>query len=118
MEKKQKTSLSEHLVKVGLIALFCFGGIVLISAVGFGEIAKTFAIIIGVTCLFLLIATFSAKAAYHCFVGLLAMMVLYAFGGLNLIYYIIGIPAIVLVYWSIYKIGDRFGWWKPVSWNK
>lgn len=87
-------------------------------AVGLDGIAKILLLIAAVIGVFALMAKFLPNAVMPFFYVLSCTAVLYAFGGLRLIYYIVGIPLIILSYWGVYKIGDRLGWWKPASWNK
>ena len=118
MEKKQKIDWSGFLIMALLILLFCFGGFMFAISVGSDGVAKLFVLIGAIIGAFVLLAKFLPNTVMPFFYVLSCTVVLYAFGGLRLIYYIVGIPVIVLVYWGIYKIGDHFGWWKPASWNK
>ncbi|MDD2785987.1 MAG: hypothetical protein PHS79_03785 [Patescibacteria group bacterium] len=49
-----------------------------------------------------------AALAYYIFVLALVSLVLYAFD----LWWILGIPVIGLSLWGIYKIGERYGWWR------
>ncbi|HRY76634.1 MAG TPA: hypothetical protein P5524_00500 [Candidatus Paceibacterota bacterium] len=118
MEKKTKASLSEYLVVAVLILLFCFGGFIFAIAVGFDGIAKILLLIATVIGVFALLAKFLPNVVIPFLYILLTTAALYAFGGSNLIYYVIGTPIIILAYWGLCKIGDHFGWWKSASWNK
>ena len=118
MEKKQKRSLSEYLVVIILVLLFCFGGFMFTIAVGLDSVAKMLLLIAAVMSILSLLIKFLPNAVMPLFYVASCTATLYAFGGLRLINYIIGIPLIILSYWGFYKLGDHFGWWKPASWNK
>jgi hypothetical protein len=118
MEKQQKKSLYEHLVIPVIILLVCFGALMLTLSLGINGVVTMFISIGVVLGIFMLLMRYNAKTAFYFFYLLLALIIIYALGGWNFVYYIFAALLILLAGWGIYKIGDRFGWWKPASWNK
>ncbi len=119
MANKQKRDWSEYLVIAILVLAFCFGGFMFAISVGLDGVAKILLLIAVVMGVFALLAKFLPNLVMPLFYVLLIFGLLYALGGISLILngvgLVIGIPIFGLVLWIIYRIGDRYGWWKKAN---
>lgn len=112
MSQNPRRDIAEYIVPCVLILLYSFGVFMFIIAVGLEGAAKIGGLIIGGIGLLGIIAKFFPMLAYYAFVAVLGFVVLYGLGGWELIRYAFAFVVLVLFFWGIYAIGDRYGWWK------
>jgi len=93
------------------IAIPILGIFLFINAVGIEGTMKLVLIIAGVIGLFALLTLIAPILAYYFFILLMGFVFFYSIDGWNTIAYIVGIPIVIIGYWLVYKIGERFHWW-------
>lgn len=111
MNQNPKRSISEYLVGAGLILVPCLGALMFVHEAGFSDTAILIVSIMGFIGLIAALFKVNPILGYYSFVLALILLVLYAVDML----WMLGIPVVILFYLVIYKIGERYGWWKQGS---